>query len=320
MAEPDQEHRPTTGEQRPAFVPIVEVTGEPAPPAPRPVVEVTGEPAGGTPYRSSWPRGARPLAAAAVLVVALGAIAVVVTMANPDRLGLVFSGGRGGVPPVTVAAEPGAAEPGAAEVAAGQPATAPVGGLRRATFELMDGVTSFRLGTEDLGDELYRISSPADAGVVPRPEVLGDRVQLRVVRGDKAGRNAVDVLLNSRLPWRLRLVGGVSEHVLDLTHGRLAGVELVGGAARVGLRLPSTSGTLTVRMTGGVNQFTVRAPGAPPVRVRAGSGAGSVVLYDDRHTGIAAGATLSSPNWDRSVDRVYLDLVAGAGTVTVAES
>ncbi|WP_432906794.1 hypothetical protein ACQP1S_13600 [Micromonospora matsumotoense] len=309
MPEPDQEHRPTTGEQRPVFEPVIEVTGEP--------VDPTGDPEDDPAYRSPWPRGVRLLAAAAVLVVALGALAVVVTLANPDRLGVVFSGGQNATPPVAVTARPGGA--GAAEAAAERIATAPVGGLRRATFELMDGVTSFRLRTDDLGADLYRISSPADAGLTPRPEVSGDRVQLRVTRRDKAGRGVVDVVLNSRLTWRLRLIGGVSDHVLDLTGARLSGLELIGGAARVDLRLPPTTGTRTVRMTGGVNQFVIRAPDGPPVRVRASAGAGSVVWYGDRRDGLARGATVGSPDWDRSPDRLYLDLVAGANTVTVVE-
>ncbi|MEV0944722.1 hypothetical protein [Micromonospora wenchangensis] len=303
MAEPGQEHRPTTGEQRPVFEPVIEVTGEP--------VGATGEPA----YRAPRPRGARLLAAAAALVVALGAIAVVVTMANPDRLGIVSSGDRA-APPPPATADPGGA--GAAE-AAERTLTAPVDGLRQATFELLDGVTSFRLRTDDLGADLYRISSPADAGLTPRPVVSGDRVQLRVTRRDRPGRGVVDVTLNARVTWRLRLVGGVSDHVLDLTGARLSGVELIGGAARIDLRLPPTTGTRTVRMTGGVNQFVVHAPDGPPVRVRAVSGAGSVVWYGDRRDGLARGATVGSPNWDRSPDRLYLDLVAGANTVTVVE-
>ncbi|SCG36545.1 cell wall-active antibiotics response protein [Micromonospora rifamycinica] len=310
MAEPDQGYRPTAGGQRPVFEPVIEVTGDPVD------VEVTGDPASDRPPRSPWPRGARWLAAAAALVVALGAIAVVVTMANPDRLGVVFSGGSD-APPVTVGGGPGGA--GAAETAAGRAATAPVGGLRRATFELMDGVTSFRLRVDDLGADLYRISSPADAGLTPRPEVSGDRVQLRVTRRDEPGRGVVDVVLNSRLTWRLRLIGGVSDHVLDLSAARLSGVELIGGAARIDLRLPPTKGTRTVRMTGGVNQFVVRAPDGPPVRIRASAGAGSVVWYGDRRDGLARGATVGSADWDRSPDRLYLDLVAGANAVTVVE-
>ncbi|MGN9919301.1 hypothetical protein [Micromonospora palomenae] len=306
MAEPDRHDHPTT-----------EVTGE----GREPVVVVTGGP---PPDGPSWPRGARLLTAAAIVVLALGALAVTVTLANPDRLGVAFSGGRGAAPSVTVAAEPGgagaveaaqAAEE--AQAAAEESLTAPVAGRRRATFELVDGVSAFRLRTAELGDELYRISSPGDSGVVPRPEVLGDRVRLRLTASGRSGAGSVDVVLNSRLVWRLRLVGGVSAHQLDLGEARLAGVDLVGGASRIDLSLPPTVGTLTVRMTGGVSQFTLRAPGAPPVRVRAASGAGGVTVYDDRHDGLAVGETVSSPNWDRSVDRIYVDLVGGANRLTI---
>ncbi|MGK5441030.1 hypothetical protein ACSNN7_04250 [Micromonospora sp. URMC 105] len=309
MADADRHDRPTTDSEQPA----VEVAGE----RPEPIVVVTGEPAGEPPPdRPAWPRSTRLLTAAAIVVLALGALAVTVTLANPDRLGVAFSGGRGAAPPsVTFAAEPGGA--GAAEAAAEEALTAPVAGRRRATFELADGVSAFRLRTEDLGEELYRISSPGDSAVVPRPEVLGDRVRLRLADSGRAGNGSVDVVLNARLVWRLRLVGGVSAHQLDLGRARLAGVDLIGGAARVDLDLPPTVGTLTVRMTGGVNQFTIRTPGGPPVRVRAAVGAGGVTVYDDRRDGVATGEIISSPNWDRSVHRVYVDLVGGANRVTV---
>ncbi|MEV0723511.1 hypothetical protein AB0I37_12125 [Micromonospora purpureochromogenes] len=305
MAEPDRHDHPTT-----------EVTGEDR----EPVVVVTGEP---PPDGPSWPRGARLLTAAAIVVLALGALAVTVTLANPDRLGVAFSGERA-APSVTGAAEPGgagaaearqAAE--AAQAAAEESLTAPVAGRRRATFELVDGVSAVRLRTAELGDELYRISSPGDSGVMPRPEVLGDRVRLRLAASGRSGAGSVDVVLNSRLVWRLRLVGGVSAHQLDLGEARLAGVDLVGGASRIDLSLPPTVGTLTVRMTGGVSQFTIAAPGTPPVRVRAAAGAGGVTVYDERHDGLAVGETVSSPNWDRSVDRIYVDLVGGANRVTI---
>ncbi|PSK64373.1 hypothetical protein B0E53_03676 [Micromonospora sp. MH33] len=71
-------------------------------------------------------------------------------------------------------------------------------------------------------------------------------------------------------------------------------------------------------MTGGVGELTVTVPGGPPARVRVAAGAGSVAVYDDHRTGVAAGQLVSSPGWDRSRDRLYLDLAAGANTVSVA--
>ncbi|MCM0676831.1 hypothetical protein NCC78_19380 [Micromonospora phytophila] len=286
-----------------------------------PQVDIVGD-GSADPERPSWPHGARLLVAAALVVLALGAVAVVATLSDPHRLGVAFSGGgRTAGPTVTVAADPGglgAAAATSAQPANGQVQTAPLAGRRRASFELVDGLTGFDLRVDDLGEELYRIGAPAGSGRRPRPEVLGDRVLLRLEPGDRPGPGTVEVVLNARVTWRLRLAGGVSEQRIDLTGARLAGVELVGGSARTDLRLPRVTGTVTVRLTGGVNRFDLQVPGSPPVRVRVAAGAGAVAIYDQRSDGVAAGSLLGSPGWDRSVDRVYVDLVAGANTVNVA--
>ncbi|MBB5481245.1 cell wall-active antibiotics response protein [Micromonospora parathelypteridis] len=199
--------------------------------------------------------------------------------------------------------------------------TAPLAGRQAGTFVLADGLSSFDLRVADLGDDLYRISSPAGSGVAARPTVQGETVRLGLVETGASGTRAVRVLLNERVAWRLQLVGGVSGQVLDLTRARLLGVELAGGSTRTDLVLPAVSGgTMTVRLTGGTSQLDIRVPGTPPVRVRAGAGAGSVVVRDERWDGVAAGAVLGTPEWDRATDRIYLDMVAGAGAVTVSSS
>ncbi|MCZ7429762.1 hypothetical protein O7607_28770 [Micromonospora sp. WMMA1949] len=262
--------------------------------------------------RSRWSGGARLLAAAAVLVVVLGAVAVAVTLSNPARLGVVFSGGA---PPSPGRGGSGGAGP--AEVAGAQTLTAPRGDRRLAQFELADGLTRFTLRAADLGDDLYRIGAPDGSGVTPRPQLVGDRVRLRIEENGRPGPAAVEVVLNSRVTWRLRLIGGVSEQRLDLGEARLAGIDLVGGASRTRLLLPRLDGSLTVRMTGGASELTVTVPGAPPARVRVAAGAGSLTLYDERRGGIAAGDLVSSPGWDRAADRLYLDLVGGVNAVSV---
>ncbi|MBQ1041243.1 MULTISPECIES: hypothetical protein [unclassified Micromonospora] len=263
--------------------------------------------------RPRWSGAARLLAAAAALVVVLGGVAVAVTLSNPGRLGVVFSGGA----PASPATDAGGV--GAAEAAGAQTLAAPRAGRQRAEFELTDGLTRFALRTADLGDDLYRIDVPEDAGVTPRPLMVGDRVRLRIEENGRRGPAAVDVVLNSRVTWRLRLVGGVSEQRLDLGEARLAGIDMVGGASRTRLLLPRLNGSLTVRMTGGVSELTVTVPGGPPVRVRVAAGAGSLTVYEKRHGGIAAGDLVSSPGWDRAADRLYLDLAAGANAVSVTE-
>ncbi|MFG3559088.1 hypothetical protein ACGGAQ_32415 [Micromonospora sp. NPDC047557] len=287
-----------------------------------------------------WSVGARLLVAAAAVMLVLGAAAVVVIVADPYRLGQAYSGAPDGVPPNVArpdiarsdgvppdvarpdVARPDVARPGAA-AAAEQTMTTPLAGRQKATFVLADGLSSFDLRVADLGEDLYRISSPPGSGVAVRPVVQGETVRLGVVATGRSEKRAARVLLSERVAWGLRLEGGVSEQVLDLAQARLLGLDLVGGSARTNLILPPVNGgTTTVRLTGGVNQFDIRVPGTPPVRVRVrvGAGAGSVAVRDERWAGVAAGALLSTPGWDRSTNRLFLDLVAGAGTVTVTES
>ncbi|MGN9778486.1 hypothetical protein ACTMS0_22360 [Micromonospora sp. H33] len=305
---------------------------------------MTGD--GGEAARRSWPYGGRLLVAAALVVLALGALAIVATLSDPHRLGLAFSGGGptpGSAVPVAeggagAAADASASGSGNAAVPGGDGAsgsgdaasaggdaasgggdavTAPRDGRERATFELADGLTLLDLRMGDLGEDLYRIVAPADGALLPRPEVLGDRVRLGLAATGRPGPAAVEVVLNARVTWRLRLVGAVTEQRLDLSAARLAGVDLVGGATRTDLRLPRIGGTLTVRVTGGVNRLDILVPGDPPVRVRAAAGAGSIAVGDERTDRVVAGALLGTAGWERSVDRLYVDLVAGADAVTV---
>ncbi|MGA4728665.1 hypothetical protein ACPB67_14665 [Micromonospora taraxaci] len=306
--------------------------------------EAPPEPAGDdVPLR--WSTGSRLLVAAAAVVLLLGAAAVAVIIADPGRLGATHAGGRDGIRPDGtrpdgVGRAGGVADPDAADGRPGGTAaddrvlTAPLAGRQKGTFVLADGVSSFGLRVAELGNDLYRISSPADSSVVGRPTVSGETVRLELAESGERGDRAVRVLLNERVAWRLHLAGGVSRQVLDLARGRLLGVELVGGSAHTEILLPPVTAAstgsapgagspegasiLTVRLVGGTSQLDIRLAGETPVRVRVGAGAGSVALGTDRWDGVGAGAVLSTPGWDRATERLYLDLVAGANRVTVS--
>lgn len=283
---------------------------EPPPPA----VDASSGGTDGDAERPSY--AGRLLVAAALVVLALGALAIVATLSDPNRLGLAFSGTAGPAVPV---AEPGGAgaAASAAESGTGGVLTAPLDGRERATFELADALTRLDLRVDDLGEDLYRITVPADGALVPRPEVRGEQVRLGLTAAGRPGPAAVEVVLNSRVTWRLRLAGGITEQRLDLGAARLAGVDLVGTATRTDLRLPRVTGTLVVRVRGGMNRLDILVPGEPPVRVRAAAGAGSISVRGGRTDGVAAGTLLDDSGWDRAVDRLYVDLVAGANIVTV---
>ncbi|MDG4781117.1 hypothetical protein O7614_15825 [Micromonospora sp. WMMD961] len=308
--------------------------------------EAPPEPAGeDVPLR--WSTGSRLLVAAAAVVLLLGAAAVAVIIADPGRLGTTHAGGPDGtrpdgtrpdgIRPDDIGRAGGVPDPDAADgrsAADDRLLTAPLAGRQKGTFVLADGVSSFDLRVAELGNDLYRISSPTSSSVVGRPTVTGETVRLELAESGERGTRAVRVLLNERVAWRLHLVGGVSSQVLDLTRARLLGVELAGGSSRTEILLPpitaASTGSapgagspegasiLTVRLVGGTSQLDIRLAGETPVRVRVGAGAGSVALGTDRWDGVGAGAVVSTPGWDRATERLYLDLVAGANRVTVS--
>jgi hypothetical protein len=208
---------------------------------------------------------------------------------------------------------PGRTAPAAMAVPAGaNSVSGPVDGATAASFELADGVASVRLRAAELGGDLYRIAA---AGVTPRVDRTGSAIRLRLP-GSPTG---VEILLNAAVRWTLRLEAGAADKRLDLSGASVSAVVLGGGASRIDLTLPAPRGLLTVRMSGGVDQFLVRLARATPVRVTLSSGAGEVTLAGATHHGIAPGGSFQAYGWGAGDTGV--DLLAAAGltalTVTV---
>jgi hypothetical protein len=190
-------------------------------------------------------------------------------------------------------------------------------GRRDATLETLTGTTLVRVRSADLGDRLFRASTPGDSGQLPRAGVSGDRVQISLAGEDRGGPAAVDIELNSRVRWRVRLVAGASEETVDLSSGLVAGIEIVGGVSRIELTLPRPDGSVAVRLSGGANQFAIHLPGGVPVRVRLDSGAANVTVDGATRTGLAAGTVVGSPEWDGARDRYDIEAAAGVSMLTV---
>src|SRR5688572_26142215 len=62
--------------------------------------------------------------------------------------------------------------------------SAAIGDVRDATLEVASGADSITVRSEDLGDDLYIVSTPDDAPGVPTVERDGDLVRVRLVDDD----------------------------------------------------------------------------------------------------------------------------------------
>jgi hypothetical protein len=187
----------------------------------------------------------------------------------------------------------------------------PLEGRDQASLVLLDGATSVAVAIRDLGDRLYQVETPEQGAHLPVATMAEDEVRLELADREEGGTSAVEIQLSSAVRWQVRILAGSTEQVVDLAGGEVSGVELAGGATRIELTMPPPAGVTTVRMSGGVGQWTVHQLGDAPVRVRVGGGAGTVNINSVPHSGVAAGTLFSPPGWDSAQDRVDIDAVAG---------
>ncbi|MFI7541453.1 hypothetical protein [Actinoplanes sp. NPDC049599] len=176
-------------------------------------------------------------------------------------------------------------------------ATAAMDGRTAASFELTTAVTKVTMRSEDLGDDLYRISTAEDAGIIPKPVVSQDRVQLNLVPDGDGSTGAVEVVLTSKVMWNLRFAGATDEQHIDFTGGEIGGIDLVGGSRVTEIALPKPAGTVALKVTGAVDELSLTSPAGNPVRVRMQGGAKTVAAGARTLRDVKPGSTLTPKGW-----------------------
>jgi hypothetical protein len=143
----------------------------------------------------------------------------------------------------------------------------PLRGRTRALFTVRDAASRVEVVFATMPGLLYRISTPAGSGLVPRVTGGDGRVQavLRPTGGD--GPDEVRVVLNRDVRWDIRLPAGAGEQRLDLRRGRVTRVEL-GASGLVELRLPPPVGSVPVILADNVGAVVLTTPPATALRIR----------------------------------------------------
>jgi hypothetical protein len=198
----------------------------------------------------------------------------------------------------------------------GKVATAPLDGRTAASFELVAATTQVTVRTQDLGDDLYRITSAGDSGTAPSPVLSDNRVQLLLSPDGEGSSGNVEVLLSAKVTWGLRFVGGADEQIVDLAGGKVSSIEVAGGSRRVDLRLSKPAGTVPVRVTGAVDELSVTSPAGTPVRVKVDSGAKTVAAGEKTLRDVRPGSTLTPKDW-KAPDRYDVDAASRVTLLTV---
>jgi hypothetical protein len=217
-------------------------------------------------------------------------------------------------PPVSVEPSPSATS---AQPSAEPSATATALPFESGVFELTGDVVELNLTVADLGNEAFTISSPEGSGLEPRATVDGDEVKVASQPDGSQGSGRLDVRLNEKIAWGLRLSGGMKNASLTLADADLRGIDVRGGAARLDMTLPGLDETLPIRMSGGVNTWNIITAREVPVTMVLRDGGGEVVLNGERARNIDRGTTLRAKVDGDDDDGLEIEAVAGLGKLTV---
>jgi hypothetical protein len=164
-------------------------------------------------------------------------------------------------------------------------------------------------------------------GRVPSVSVAGDEVSIRYPRfgiaewlggllwGEGVGATLV---LHPAVAWELIFHGGASRLDVDLRHGRLARLDVSGGASDVRLALPAPDDVVPLRIRGGASDLAILRPENVPVGVHVRGGA-SRLQIDGRQLGAVGGPiSLDSDGWSTATARYDLQLTGGASELCVS--
>ena len=196
----------------------------------------------------------------------------------------------------------------------------PVGDITQGKLLVLNGASKLKLGSSVTMPQLVRARFER-----PHPDVeLQDgNVLIRYPSYSLLNwlvywrQPMADLTLNASIPWNIEGRGGVSSFQADLSQIHLQGINLQGGVSHFWAKLPEPSGSVTVRIVGGVSQMALFRPTGIPVRIQIRGGVGSLKL-DEQHFGSMGNLpTLETPGYNEAVNRYEIQITGGVSNITI---
>jgi hypothetical protein len=201
---------------------------------------------------------------------------------------------------------------------------APLGEAREGELVFVRGVSLITIDVNSAMPDLYRAHFE---GPVPKVQAHDGSVIVQYRRFSLAewakyallwSRHTARITLNSAIPWRIEIRGGVSKLTADLRGLRLSALEVRGGASEIAMLLPTPSGAVAIRVAGGASNVMLQRPEGVAVGVHVRGGA-SKLTFDEQHFGAIGGdVRLATPGHAHAADRYDIRIAGGASKLTVA--
>ena len=152
-------------------------------------------------------------------------------------------------------------------------------------------------------------------GPPPRVEAREGIVRMWQRHGRHSSR---ELSLSSAVPWEVQVNGGALRLAADLHNLSLSSLHISGGVSQTTLLLPEASGTVPVRVDGGVNGLRIERPPTSAIRLHLRRGSSHITL-DGLRLGAAGGGTeWESPDYATAGDRYYLEMGGDVNELSIS--
>ena len=188
--------------------------------------------------------------------------------------------------------------------------SAPLGELESGRLVVSSALSRLTLRTDDGMADLYQARFEGKEGVVtiryPR--------RLWVLGGEQ---RVAEVTLSVAIPWWIAIQGGASEVTAELGGLDLAGLEIKGGASMIRLELPTPSGVVPIRISGGASEIIVRRPIGVAARAHLKGWVSTFVFDDQTLSDMGNNVRLQSSGFEPTAPCYDIEVVSSASMVTI---
>lgn len=194
--------------------------------------------------------------------------------------------------------------------------SAPMGGLASGRL-VVAGCAKLTLRADNGMTELYQARFE---GPTPDVKASDGVVTIRYPRrlwGLGSKQRAAAVTLSDAIPWHIVIQGGAAEIIAELGHANLASLEVKGGVSIIRLELPTPTGMVPIRISGGASDISVHRPSDVAARVHLKGWVSSVIFDEQTFSGMDNDVRLQSLGYVAHAPGYDIEVSSSASMVRI---
>jgi hypothetical protein len=200
--------------------------------------------------------------------------------------------------------------------------SAPLGDLKRGRLEIIGGISNGDLRGDPTIKELFQGQF---IGQIPHVRTQNESVIIRYPLSLRewfkhlvlANRHAAKVSLNTSIPWRIDIYGGVAHLDADLQALSLSSLLITGGVAETDILLPRPTGTVQIHIADGVSNLRILRPNDVSVQLKVGGGVSHLVFDEQFYSSLGNGIHINTPEYQSETKRYDIIVRSAVSNLTI---